>query len=77
MNYDEVLPTQYNLEQELNICDYTDIIMNVTLLLIAICEYPKFVDQTTETLVSLLEMLRDQKQSSSISDVCFIGWLKF
>ena len=73
MNYDEVLPTQYNLEQELNICDYTDIIMNVTLLLIAICEYPKFVDQTTETLVSLLEMLRDQKQSSSISDVCFIG----
>ena len=27
--------------------------------------------------VTLLEMLRDQKQTSSVSDVCFIGWLKF
>ena len=47
--------------------------MNVTPLLIAICEHPKFVDQTTETLASHLEMLRDQKQSSSVSDVYFIG----
>ena len=43
---------QYNLEQGLNICDYTDIVMNVTPLLIAICKDPKFVDQTTETLAS-------------------------
>ena len=67
MQHDEVL------EQGLNICDYTDIVMNVTPLLIAICEHPKFVDQATETLASLLEMVRDEKQSSSVSDVCFIG----
>ena len=75
-----VPPTQYDLEQGLNICNYTDLAVNVTPLLIAICKHAKFGDQrdvTTETLASFLEMLGDQRQSSSLSDVCFNGGLEF
>lgn len=75
-----VSPTQYDLEQGLNICSYTDVVVNVTPLLIAICKHAKFGDQkevTTETLASLLEMLGDQRQSSFVSDVCFSGGLDF
>ena len=75
-----VPPTQYDLEQGLNICNYTDLVVNVTPLLIAICKHAKFGDQrevTTETLASFLEMLGDQRQSSSLSDVCFNGGLEF
>ena len=73
-------PTQYDLEQGLNICNYTDIVVNVTPLLIAICKHAKFGDQkevTTETLASLLELLGDQRQSSSLSDIWFEGGLEF
>ena len=72
--------TQYDLEQGLNICNYTDLVVNVTPLLIAICKHAKFGDQrdvTTETLASFLEMFGDQRQSSSLSDVCFNGGLEF